>query len=135
LTVCLQHDGHSPLHRESGTVRATFFPLHAVASLELHPRLPHKGIGAPLVAGHRPLRTVGLYTELAEGKEQERKDADEGEGSEDAGVLAKAGLRKMIRDECCRRFSGMLLNQRFAANSRPLRGFRQTASFAAGEQW
>ena len=132
LPVRLHHDGHSPLHREGCTVGGTFFPLHAVASLELHARLPQKGIGAPLVAGHRPLRTVGLYAELAEGKEQEGKDTDEREGSEDAGVLAKAVMRKTMRDKCYRRLSGMLLSQRFAANSRPLRGFRQTASFPAG---
>jgi hypothetical protein len=100
----------------------------------LDPRLPQKGAGAPLVASHRPLRTVGLYSELAEGKEQEGKDADEGEGSEDAGVLAKAMMRKMIRDKCCRRLTSMLLSQRFVANSRPLRGFWQTTSSPAGEQ-
>jgi hypothetical protein len=86
------------------------------------------------VAGHHPLRTVGLYAELAERKKQEGKDADEGEGSEDAGVFTKTMMREMIRDKCYRRLAGMLLSQRFAANSRPLRGFRQTTSFPAGER-
>jgi hypothetical protein len=86
------------------------------------------------VAGHGPLRTVGLYAELAEGKEQKRKDADEGESTEDAGMLAKAMMGKTIRDKCCRRLSGILFSQRSAADSRPLWGSRQTTSFPAGKQ-
>ena len=84
------------------------------------------------MAGHRSLGTVGFYAELAEGEEQESEDAYEREGSEDAGVTADTVMGKIIRDECCRRLLFVSLSQRFAAISRPLRGFMQTASFPAG---
>jgi hypothetical protein len=75
------------------------------------------------VAGYHSLRPVSLYAELAGGKEEKGKDSDEGEGSDDTGVLPEAVTEKMIRDECYRRLPAMVLIRRSAAIPRPVRGF------------
>jgi hypothetical protein len=71
---------------------------------------------------------------VAEREEQERENTDEREGSEDASVVPKAVMSKMTRDKCYRRLPDMAFSQRFAAFSRPLRGFSQTASLLGGQQ-